>query len=384
MPSPAGDSSMIRFGAFELDAANGELRKAGVSLKIHPQPLQVLLLLAEHAGQTVTRNEIQRCLWGDNTCVDFERGINFCVNQIRATLGDDAEKPLYVETLPRRGYRFIAPVNIDAALTASAVGERISARSTDESFPSLAVLPFENLSGDLAQDYFAEGMTETLITELGKISALRVISRQSMMQYKGTKKTVPQIAGEPGQVTGSDIAAATRIAEQLAVDRGGFYVDQFNAPEGKAAHEAGTTRELLDTACGGIDGWTACVGTGCTFLGVARALRRANPSVMCGAVEPAGCQVLAGQAVTKAKHLLQGAGYGSVPPMWEPGLMSHSVAVSDEEATTWKKRLAIEEGLHVGFTAAANVCAAIKMLSSGVLAPNATVATVLCDTGLKY
>jgi DNA-binding winged helix-turn-helix (wHTH) protein len=188
MPSPAGDSSMIRFGAFELDAANGELRKAGVSLKIHPQPLQVLLLLAGHAGQTVTRNEIQHCLWGDNTFVDFERGINFCVNQIRATLGDDAEKPLYVETLPRRGYRFIAPVNIDAALTASAVGERISARSTDESFPSLAVLPFENLSGDLAQDYFAEGMTETLITELGKISALRVISRQSVCSTKAQKK----------------------------------------------------------------------------------------------------------------------------------------------------------------------------------------------------
>jgi DNA-binding winged helix-turn-helix (wHTH) protein len=188
MASLAGASSVIRFGGFVLDAANGELRKAGVSLKIHPQPLQVLLLLAEHAGQTMTRDEIQRCLWGDNTFVDFERGINFCVNQIRATLGDDDEKPLYVETLPRRGYRSIAPVNIDAALTASAVGGRISERPTDECFPSLAVLPFENLSGDPAQDYFAEGMTETLITELGRISALRVISRQSMMQYKGTKK----------------------------------------------------------------------------------------------------------------------------------------------------------------------------------------------------
>ena len=209
--------------------------------------------------------------------------------------------------------------------------------------------------------------------------------RARMLEALGAEVIlVPQIAGKPGQVTGPDIAAAARIAEQLAVDRGGFYVDQFNAPEGKAAHEAGTARELLDATCGGIDGWTACVGTGCTFLGVARALRRANPSVMCGAVEPVGCQVLASQAVTKAKHLLQGAGYGSVPPMWEPGLMSHSVAVSDAEATTWKKRLAIEEGLYVGFTAAANVCAAIKMLSSGILAPNATVATVLCDTGLKY
>jgi cysteine synthase len=146
--------------------------------------------------------------------------------------------------------------------------------------------------------------------------------RARMLEALGAEVIlVPQIEGEPGQVTGPDIAAAARVAEKLAAERGGFY---------------------------------------------------------------AGCQVLAGQAVTKAKHLLQGAGYGSVPPMWEPELMSCSIAVSDEEATTWRQRLAIEEGLHVGFTAAANVCAATKMLSSGVLAPDATVATVLCDTGLKY
>ena len=209
--------------------------------------------------------------------------------------------------------------------------------------------------------------------------------RARMLEALGAEVIlVPQIAGEPRQVTGPDIAAAARIAERLAMERGGFYVDQFRAPEGKAAHETGTAPELLDAAGGHIDGWTACVGTGCTFLGVARALRRNNPSVVCGAVEPAGCQVLAGQTITKAKHVLQGAGYGSIPPMWEPELMSHSIAVSDEEATKWKQRLAIEEGLHVGFTAAANVCAASKMLSSGVLAPDATVATVLCDTGLKY
>jgi TolB-like protein/DNA-binding winged helix-turn-helix (wHTH) protein len=251
MASPTGASSVIRFGAFELDTANGELRKAGVSLKIHPQPLQVLLLLTEHAGQTVTREEIQRCLWGDNTFADFERGINFCVNQIRATLGDDAEKPRYVETLPRRGYRFIAPIKIDITATTPGLDERVSEGPTDQGFRSvavpageaatllhsrtaaptrmrsyflaalglvcviaatfgwqwrarqrvvlirsLAVLPFENLSGDAAQDYFADGMTEALITELGKISALRVISRQSMMQYKGTKKSAPEIASE--------------------------------------------------------------------------------------------------------------------------------------------------------------------------------------------
>jgi TolB-like protein len=214
MASPAQPSPMIRFGAFELDAANGELRKGGVSLKIHPQPLRVLRLLAEHSGQVVTRDEIQRCLWADNTFVDFERGINFCVNQIRATLGDDAEKPRYVETLPRRGYRFIAAVTIDAGLAARAVGARISERRTAERFPSVAVLPFANLSGDPAQDYFADGITEVLLNELGKISALRVTSRQSVMRYEGTKKSIPQIARElmvDAVVEGSVLRVGDRV-----------------------------------------------------------------------------------------------------------------------------------------------------------------------------
>ena len=112
MASPAYPSSVICFGQFELDAAKGELHKAGVSLKIHPQPFRVLLLLAERPRQIVTRDEIRYCLWGDNTFVDFERGINSCVNQIRATLGDDPERARYIETVPRRGYRFIPSVSI--------------------------------------------------------------------------------------------------------------------------------------------------------------------------------------------------------------------------------------------------------------------------------
>lgn len=110
MASPAHPPWVIRFGAFELDAACGTLRKGGVLVKMHPQPFRVLLLLSEYPGQIVTRDQIQRCLWGDNTFVDFEGGINFCVRQVRAALGDDADKPKYIETLPRRGYRFIASV----------------------------------------------------------------------------------------------------------------------------------------------------------------------------------------------------------------------------------------------------------------------------------
>jgi DNA-binding winged helix-turn-helix (wHTH) protein/tetratricopeptide (TPR) repeat protein len=110
MVSPAPIPSVIRFGAFELDAASGELRKSGISLKIQPQPFRVLTLLVEQPGQIVSREEIRRCLWGDNTFVDFELGINFCVKQIRTALADDAEKPRYIQTLPRRGYRFIGTV----------------------------------------------------------------------------------------------------------------------------------------------------------------------------------------------------------------------------------------------------------------------------------
>jgi Tol biopolymer transport system component/DNA-binding winged helix-turn-helix (wHTH) protein len=125
MASPAHPSPVLCFGGFELDAAKSELRKGGVLLKVHPQPFRVLLMLAEGSGQIVTREEIRRCLWGDNTFVDFERGINFCVNQIRATLGDDADHPRYIETIPRRGYRFIAPVSDQCPVLPAATSESV-------------------------------------------------------------------------------------------------------------------------------------------------------------------------------------------------------------------------------------------------------------------
>lgn len=209
MLSPS-QPSMIRFGAFELDAASGELRKAGVRLKMGPQQCQLLRLLAERPGQIVTRQEIQRCIWGENTFVDFDRGINFCVNRIRATLGDDAERPRYIETLPRRGYRFIARIK---------AGVRPASRQTlkhkaDSGFRSLAVLPFQNLTADPERNYFADGMTEALITELGKIGTLRVISRQSVMQYRNTNKSVPQIAADlklDAVVEGSVLSCGDRV-----------------------------------------------------------------------------------------------------------------------------------------------------------------------------
>ena len=195
---------------------------------------------------------------------------------------------------------------------------------------------------------------------------------------------VPQVDGGPGQVTGADVNAAAAAARRIAADRGGFYVDQFHAPECVQAHRETTGPEIWEQTGGRVDAWIAAVGTGATFLGVAAALRERNPSILCVAVEPTGCQPLAGLAVTRPRHSVQGTSYGSVPPHWDSSLMDVPVAVTDEEIGHWRRLLATREGLHVGYSAAANVCASASLLASGRLPADAVVVTVLCDTGLKY
>lgn len=220
---------------------------------------------------------------------------------------------------------------------------------------------------------------------IATMSAGNSAARAKMMEALGAKVVlVPQVDGEPGKVTGADIAAATREAVRIAREEGGFYVDQFNAAEGIAVHETTTGPEILAQVGRSVDGWVAAVGTGCTFMGVARALKAANPETLCVAVEPEGSEPLAGREITKPAHIVQGTGYGLVPPHWDTQLMDLSLAVTDVEAQRWRQDLAVREGLYVGYSAAANVCAASKLLTSGRLRGDATVATVLCDTGLKY
>jgi TolB-like protein/DNA-binding winged helix-turn-helix (wHTH) protein len=221
----------LRFGVFELDPRAGELRKKGMKIKLHGQPVEILVMLLQHPGETITREELQKKLWPADTFVDFERGLNNAMNRLRSALDDDADTPRFVETLPRRGYRFIGSVNgleqtpaaearptgtpgpmlrfsAFAALAAIAVvavllgvnargwRDRMFPRHTNPPVQALAVLPLANLSGDPEQEYFADGMTEALITELGKVSKPRVISRQSIMQYKGSKKPLQEVARE--------------------------------------------------------------------------------------------------------------------------------------------------------------------------------------------
>lgn len=172
---------MLRFHEFELNILSGELRQKGKVLHLPPQPAKVLTILALQSGKVLTREEIRRQIWDKATFVNFEEGLNFCIRSIRATLHDKADEPRFIETLPRRGYRFIAPV--EQLLTDDI--ERID---------SLAVLPLENLSCDPEQEYFADGMTDELIAELSKILGLRVISRTSIKSYKGTCEPLPEIA----------------------------------------------------------------------------------------------------------------------------------------------------------------------------------------------
>jgi TolB-like protein len=176
---------VVRFGNFEVDFQARELRKKGMRVRLEEKPFQILELLLQRAGQVVTRLALREKLWPD-TVVEYERSLNTAVNKLREFLGDCAQTPRFVETLPRIGYRFIAPV-IKPCRSSSFQERRM-----------LAVLPFENLGGNPEQEYFADGLTEEMIAQLGRLNPKRlgVIARTSSNQYKETKKSIAQIAAE--------------------------------------------------------------------------------------------------------------------------------------------------------------------------------------------
>lgn len=190
-------SNLFRFGDFVLDPRSGELLRRGARVKLQNQPLQVLLLLLERPGDLITRDELRERLWPGNTFVDFDQGLNKAINSVRRALRDHAEKPRFVETFPRRGYRFIQPLEAAPPVPPHPSADRVPASVRDSpSITALAVLPLENLSGDPAQEYFSDGMTAELIGALATIRSLRVISRTSAMTYKGTRHQLPVIAKE--------------------------------------------------------------------------------------------------------------------------------------------------------------------------------------------
>src|SRR5215470_2959363 len=246
-------SAKLRFRDYQLDPEGFELRRAGHRLRLERKPMELLILLAEKQGQLVKREEIIEKLWGKDFFFDAENGINNAIRKIRSALNDDPEQPRFVETSVGKGYRFIAPVErvlepavalvtephparqgparsrwMLAGLPALAVATLIAAtlafniagirtRVFARSVPpirSIVVLPLENLSGDATQEYFADGMTDALITDLAQVSSLRVISRTSAMHYKGSHQTLPAIARElnvDAVVEGTVIRSGDRV-----------------------------------------------------------------------------------------------------------------------------------------------------------------------------
>jgi TolB-like protein/Flp pilus assembly protein TadD len=212
---------LFRFDSFELDRRVLELRQNGIKIKLEGQPLRILALLVERPGELVAREELRKELWPGNTIVDFEHSINAAMKRLREALGDSAEAPRFIETLPRRGYRFLQPVNAAAALSsrlsamnAANARRRFVGIEDDEARIALAVLPLKNLSGDAGQEYYGDGISEALITELGKIARFRLLSFQSVSRYRQTPKPLPEIAQELGVealLEGSVVRSGDRV-----------------------------------------------------------------------------------------------------------------------------------------------------------------------------
>jgi TolB-like protein/DNA-binding winged helix-turn-helix (wHTH) protein len=285
MPAVATSCNVIRFGAYEVDARAGELRKQGVKIKLQDQPFQVLLLLLEKPGEVVTREELQKRIWPADTFVDFDHGIANAVKRLRDALSDSRENPRFIETLPRKGYRFIASAQTTPSSTPSVGTNAGMSQSMPASPPaprrrlrfvavasgvllamlagigagnlgvlrdrrhtrvlasrvrSIAVLPLTNLSENPDQEYLSEGITDALITELSQISNLRVISRTTTIRYKKTDKTLPQLAKDLG------VDAVVEGTVQRSGDRVRVTAQLIYAPEDRNLWAKSYEQDLRD------------------------------------------------------------------------------------------------------------------------------------------
>jgi cysteine synthase len=190
-----------------------------------------------------------------------------------------------------------------------------------------------------------------------------------------------QVDGQEGMVTGKDIAYASQVARDIAREKNGFYVDQFNNPSGIRAHFETTGPEILSDLAT-FDAFVASVGSGGTFVGTSRFLKSMNDRIKCIAVEPENAAILKTGKVLNPRHIIQGTGYGLVPPHWDPTLADDIITVSDLEVQTMTCRIGVEQGLYVGYSSGANVAAAIKYAANNHEIKK--VVTILCDTGYKY
>ncbi len=284
MPQPTSRPGRVQFGVFELDLQNAELRKRGIKVKLQEQPLTLLQILLENRGQIVGREELQRRVWPANTFVEFDQGLYSAMARLRDALGDSSDSPRFVETVARRGYRFVAPVSVVAATPASDVAAEQKSRTRPDKalaagrfvlnllaglvggalllvaasvfniagardwlrhgttpIRSIAVLPLEDLSGDPEQEYFADGMTDELITTLARLEDVRVISRTSVMRFKKTDKPVPEVGRE------LNVDGVVEGTVERSGDRVRIRVQLIEASSGRDVWAQTYDRELRDT-----------------------------------------------------------------------------------------------------------------------------------------
>jgi cysteine synthase A len=190
-----------------------------------------------------------------------------------------------------------------------------------------------------------------------------------------------QVDGEPGMVTGKDIEFAAETAKKIAEERNGFYVDQFNNQSGIKAHYETTGPEIWEDL-NDIGVFIASVGSGGTFTGTSQYLKSKNSNIVCIAVEPESASILKTGKVNNPRHIIQGTGYGIVPPLWQQNLADDIITISDREAEETTKRLSSEQGLYAGYSSGANVAAALKYLEMN--GSGKKIVTIICDYGYKY
>ncbi len=233
-------ANVIRFDCYEADLSSGQLRKNGLKVNLRDQSFQILVSLLERPGQVVTREELRRRLWRDEVFVNFENNLNTAIARLREALGDSADHPCFVETLPKYGYRFLA--RVEGAAPAPSQPRRAR----------LVVLPFLNLSGDSAQEYFSDAITDEIITALASLAPeqLAVIARTTAMYYKGSHKDVARIGRElgvdyvvEGGVRRSDHQVAINVQVIQTSDQSHLFAQKYSTALrsfcGREFHRAG-------------------------------------------------------------------------------------------------------------------------------------------------
>jgi TolB-like protein/DNA-binding winged helix-turn-helix (wHTH) protein len=393
--------AILRFSDFEVDLRAGELRKQGVRVKLQEQPFQILQALLEHPGEVVTREELQRQIWAADTFVDFDHGLYNAIKRLREALGDTADTSRFVQTVPKRGYRFIGAVNGHGAENAPvqappaellelapptrvepatkvpvkrrwpkilAVALAVSAAlavlltsapggiasnlrrwfSSGKSVPpihSVAVLPLQNLSGDPAQEYFADGMTDELITELSGISALKVISRTSVMRYKKSDKSLPEIAREL-RVDGIVEGSVVRNGNEVRVTAQLIY-----APEDKNVWARSYERQIQDSL-------TLQSEVASAIAGAVRAQIAADEQARLHAARPANPKALEAYLQGSYHYYRYGYGFG--------------IEEADKALEYFRQAIAEDPSFALAYASMANVYS-----QEGILVPQAQTAALI-------